>query len=85
MWDYDHNSLPAALTQKFTRLDNIPNVKTREAVKGNLYLPKVNTSRYGMKSFKFQGVEILNNLKKMDIYHNENNKICFLRSLKITC
>ena len=63
MWDYDHKSLPAALTQKFTRLDNIHNVKTRGAVKGNLYLPKVNTTRYGMKSFKYQGVEILNNLK----------------------
>ena len=82
MWDYDNNSLPIALTQIFTILDNIQSVKTRGALKGNLYLPKVNTTKYGMKSFRYRGVEILNNLKNMDIYHNANNKINFLRSLK---
>ena len=64
MWDFDHDSLPVALTQKFTRLDSIHSVRTRGALKGNLYLPKVNSTKYGMKSFKYQGVKILNNLKK---------------------
>ena len=68
MWDYDHNVLPTSLTNYFKRSNLIHNYKTRAASKGKLHYSKVNTTKYGIKSFKFQGIGILNNLKDLDIY-----------------
>ena len=80
MWDYDHDTLPSSLMDCFVRTSCIHNYKTREALCGNLYHTKVNTIKYGINAFKYQG--ILNNFKKLDIYHNAKNKIKFLKDLK---
>ena len=82
MWDYDHNVLPSSLTQCFTRSSRIHNYKTRGALRGNLFHTKVNTIKYGIKAFRYQGVQVLNNLKKLDIYKNAKTKLKFLRDLK---
>ena len=59
MWDYDQNRLPLSLSQKFKKINTMHNFNTRASAHGNLYCPKVNTKKYGMKSFKYQGAEIL--------------------------
>ena len=82
MWDYDHNVLPSPLTHCFTRSNRIHKYKTRGASRGNVYHTKVNTSIYDIKAFKYQGVQVLNNLKKLDIYRNAKTKLHFLRDLK---
>ena len=56
MWDYDHNVLPSSLTQCFTRSSRIHNYKTRGALRGNLFHTKVNTIKYGIKAFRYQGI-----------------------------
>ena len=60
MWDYDHNRLPSSLSKYFKRSNIIHNYKTRSATKGNLYNSKFNTVKFGFKSFKHQGILILN-------------------------
>ena len=82
MWDYDHNTLPSSLTECFMRSNRIHNYKTRGALRGNLYHIKANTLKYGIKAFKYQGIQVLNNLKKLDLYHNAKIKFKFLRELK---
>ena len=80
MWDYDHNMLPLPQIQCFT---SIHNYKTRSALRGNLYHAKVNTFKYGLKSFKYQGVQVLNSLKKLDIYRDAKSKENLLKYLKL--
>ena len=82
MWDYDHNVLPTSLSSYFKKANLIHNYKTRSATRGKLYHSKVNTVKYGMKSFKHQGVNILNNLKNLDLYNNTYSKSKFLKDLK---
>ena len=69
MWDYDHDTLPRCLKTHFKRANLVHNYNTRSAAKGNLYYSKVNTTKHGMKSFKYQGIKILNNLKSMHMQH----------------
>ena len=82
MLDYDHDTLPTSLKPHFKRVNLVHNYSTRSAIKGNLYYSKVYTSKYGIKSFKYQGVKILNYLKSMDIYQNAISKSFFLKQLK---
>ena len=84
MWDYDHNRLPSSLSQKFKKISTVHNLNTRASSHGKLYCPKVNTNKYGMKSFKYQGAKVLNDIKKMDIYRIEDTKLHFLSRLKFT-
>ena len=83
MWDYDHNTLPSSLKRIFIRIDTIHNYRTRGALRGNLYHKKVNTVQFGVKSFTYQGIHILNNLKGSNIYNSSKTKFQFLRQLKI--
>ena len=55
---------------------------TRTAAKGSLQYYKVNTSKYGLKSFKYQGIKILSDLKNMSIYQTATSKSKFVRELK---
>ena len=64
MCDYDHNTLPSSLTDCFVRSCSIHNYKTRGALCGNLYHVKVNTLKYGINAFKYQGIHVLNYLKR---------------------
>ena len=82
MWDYDHDTLPPSLKAYFKRANLIHNYSTRAASKGSLYYAKVNTIKYGIKSFKYQGIKVLNDLKKMSIYQNTGSKSKFLKELK---
>ena len=78
MWDYDHNTLPSSLTKYFVRSSGIHNSNTRGALRGDLYHTQVNTLKYGINAFNYQGIHVLNDLKKLDIYRNAKNKIHFL-------
>ena len=82
MWEYDHDTLPLSLKSYFKRANLVHNYSTRAASKGSLHYCRVNTSTYGMKSFKYQGIKILNDLKNMSIYQNSRSKASFLKDLK---
>ena len=82
MWDYDHNTLPASLNALFKKSNLVHNYSTRGASKGKLHYSKVNTNKHGIKSFKYQGIKILNDLKDMPIYQNSVKKSVFLKELK---
>ena len=70
MWDYDHNTIPESLRTHFKRANLVHNYSTRNASKGGLYYGKVNTTKYGIQSFKYQGIKNLNGLKNMPTYQN---------------
>ena len=82
MWDYDHNTLPLALL-KWSLKDNlVHNYRTRAVSKGSLHHCKVHTYKHGIKSFKYQGIKILNDLKSMRIYQDATCKSYFMKELK---
>ena len=58
----------------FKRANLVHTYNTRTAAKGSLHYSKVNTSKYGLKSFKYQGIKILNDLKNMSIYQTATSK-----------
>ena len=82
MWDYDHATIPPSLNVLFRRTDSVHNYKTRGAAGGNLYYTKVNSTKYGVCSFKYQGIHILNSLKKLNIYKDTQSKKKFVKDLK---
>ena len=65
MWDYDHDILPLSLRMHFQKANLVHNYSTRLASKGGLHHGKINTIKHGIKSFKYQGVKILNDLKNV--------------------
>ena len=81
MWDYDHEILPESLKMNFKKANLVHNYSTRTASRGGLY-HVVNTIKHGIKSFKYQGVKILNDLKTMNIYKNSVRKSKFMKELK---
>ena len=83
MWDYDHNILPTSLRAHFKRSNLVHNYSTRAASKGSLHHCKVHTYKHGIKSFKYQGIKILNDLKNMSIYRDATSKRNFLKELKL--
>ena len=68
MLDYDHNTLPSSLTECFVRSSSIHNYNTRGTLRGDLYHTQVNTLKYSINAIKYQGIHVLNDLKKLDIY-----------------
>ena len=56
MCDYDHDVLPLSLGSYFKRANLVHTY-------GSLHYSKVNTSKYGLKSFKYQGLKFLMTLK----------------------
>ena len=66
MWDYDNNALPSSLMQCFTSSNRIHN--PRGELRGNFYPTEVYTSKFGIKAFKYQGVEVLHNLMQKQNY-----------------
>ena len=54
---------------------NNPFKSTRAACTGCLHYSKVYTTKYGIYSFKYQGVKILNDLKKINIYQNNVSNV----------
>ena len=82
MWDYDHGTIPLSLNVLFRRTNTVHNCKTRGAAGGNLCYTKVNSTKYGVCSFKYQGIHILNSLKKLNIYKDTQSKKKFVKDLK---
>jgi hypothetical protein len=82
MWDYDHNTLPNSLQDCFKKSNLVHNYNTRFSSKGKLHYSKVRTVKHGIKSFKHQGVTILNKLKDQQIYLSTDVKSKFLKELK---
>ena len=82
MWDYDHDTLPESLKTHFKRANLVHNYCTRSASKGSLFHGKVNTIKYGIQSFKYQGIKVLNGLKNMPFYQNSPNKTIFIKKLE---
>ena len=66
----------------FKKANLVHNYSTRMASKGGLHHGKINTLKHGIKSFKYQGVKILNDLKHMSIYQNSTSKRTFIKELK---
>ena len=60
MWDYDHGTIPPSLNVLFKRTNTVHNNKTRGAASGNLYYTKVNSTKYVVYLFQYQGIHILN-------------------------
>ena len=83
MWDYDQKSLPTHLGNLFLRSSDIHDYKTRGASRGNLFYKKVNTSSYGIKSLKVQGVKLFNELLQNDVYNQAKTKKSFLKNYKL--
>ena len=82
MWDYDHDTIPPSLRTNFKRANLVHNYNTRAANIGSLHYCKVNSYKHGINSFKYQGIKVLNNLKKMSIYQDAHSKSNFLKELK---
>ena len=82
MWDYDHDILPVALTTYFQKTSTMHSYRTRMAIQGKLFPTKVNTIKYGIKSFQYQGMKTLNELKNQTFYRCSSSKTQFLKSLK---
>ena len=83
MWVYnDHDTFPPYLKKYFKQTNLVHNYSTQAASKGSLHYAKVNTSKYGIKSFKYQGIKVLNNMKNMSIYEKTSKKSKFLKELK---
>ena len=55
-----HSQKSCDLTLYFKRANLVHN-GTRLASKGSLHYSKVNTSKFGIKYFKYQGIKVLNN------------------------
>ena len=82
MWDYDHDTLPSSLRDFFKKSNLVHNYNTRSSSKGKLHYPKASTIKHGVKSFRHQGVTILNKLKDLSIYTTNKVKSKFLKELK---
>ena len=83
MCDYDHNTLPSSLTESFGRSNLVHDYNTRYASAEKLHYYKINTSTYGINSFKYQWAKILNNLKDLNIYNNIDRKAALMKKLKV--
>ena len=82
MWDFDHYTLPHALNPLFNKTRDTHSYGTRFANADKLTVERVNTSKYGLMSFKVIGANKLNELKDCDFYNNARTKQVFLNSLK---
>jgi len=82
MWDYDHDILPPSLNVYFTKVNQIHNYSTRAASKGSLFYDKINTTTFGIRSFKYQGLKVFNDMLSMDGYQNIKNKNLFMKKIK---
>ena len=82
MWDYDHGTLPS-LNVLFRRTNTVHNYKMRGAAGGNLYYTKVNSTKYSVCLFKYQGIHILNSLKKTNYLQRHTIQEEIYKRLKI--
>ena len=80
MWDYDHNTLPLSLSARFKRANLVHNYRVCVVSKGSSQHCKVHTYQHGIKSFNYQGIQVLNDLKKLCIYQDATSKCNFVKN-----
>ena len=81
MYDYDHNLIPKSLNIWFNKIP-CHNYETRFVAYGKLTPCIVKSTKYGVRSFRFEGTNVLNELKDMEIYTTAKTKMFFLTKLK---
>ena len=81
MWDYDHNLIPKSLNIWFNKTPS-HNYETRFVTKGKLTPCIVKSRKYGVRSFRFEGTNVLNDLKDMAIYTTAKTKTYFMKKFK---
>ena len=81
MWDYNHNSIPKSLNIWFNKTP-CHNYETRFVTKGKLTPCIVKSRKYGVRSFRFEGTNVLNDLKDMAIYATAKTKTYFVKKFK---
>ena len=77
MWDYDHDLIPKSLNIFFNKVP-CHKYKTRFVTKGKLSPCNVKSTRFDVRSFKFEGTNVLNQLKDLDI----KTRCSFLKKLR---
>ena len=68
--DFINKKLPTSFSNYFTTCDDLHTIKTRNASKGHIFIPDVDTVTFGRKSIKHQAILSWNYLT--DIYPEEN-------------
>ena len=69
MWEFDHDNLPICFNNYFQKVSDTHKYATRNSTSGKLSENvDVNTSRYGLAMFKFQGPKVLNTIKEIHFY-----------------
>ena len=71
---------PSNFQSWFQHVNEVHNFNTRSSSKNNLYIPQRNTSHYGLKSIKFHGSKIWNQLSVS--IRNSNSINIFVKILK---
>ena len=75
-----YNHLPSSFCNWYQWAINIHNYHTRFSINNNLYLPRVRTLHYGLKSIKYTGPKLWNNLP--NIFKTTRELVLFCKSLK---
>ena len=80
MWDYDHELIPKSLNIWFNKPSH--SYSTRFVKQGKLTPCIYNTTKFGLYSFRYEGTQLLNQLKNEQIYINSNSRKEFINKLK---
>ena len=80
MWDYDHDEIPNSLKSWFKKPNH--SYFTRSVKQGKLKPCDYNTTKFGIHSFRYEGTQLLNELKYEQIYINSKSRKDFTTKLK---
>ena len=81
MWDYDNELIPSTLNVRFNKIA-LHKYKTRFITTGMLSPYVLETEKYGIRFFKYQGTTLLNQKKDLDYYSNSATKYSFIEKLR---
>ena len=80
MWDYDHDELPKSLNFWFKK-PNHP-YHTRFVKQGKLKPCEHNTTKFGVYSFRYEGTQLLNDIKNEQVYIHSKSRKHFTNKFK---
>ena len=81
MWDYDHGEIPKSLNTWFNKKPN-HSYFTRFVKQGKLKPCDYKSTKFGIHSFRFEGTNLLNELKNEQVYLNSKSRKVFTTTLK---
>ena len=88
VFDFKNNNLPDDLTHLFILNSEINNYNTRNVCNKGMYIPKVITQSFGIKSLKYSAPSIWNSILKIDnsinSINNSNSLGKYLKNYFIT-